>query len=200
MLAKDKEFLAWRAEHSESYRPAARESIDAHETVPFGRGSRAPQHVISTRRSHRRPVRRFRGKGTTNGASHARCARADRDADRAWRPARGDCTRIPVQTDNVFLALIALKKPVVFHVLTYGYATLWFTTAFLAASLVTSVFAIVAFRYPGTARLRPLPPYPEPASRPTPTLVLGERHFARALGPAPTPRGSRFRNAGSTRA
>ena len=93
----------------------------------------------------------------------------------------------PVQTDNVFLGLIALKKPVVFHVLTYGYATLWFTTAFLAASLVTSVFAIVAFRYPGTARRRPLPPYPEPASRPTPTLVLGERHFARALGPAPDP-------------
>jgi hypothetical protein len=93
----------------------------------------------------------------------------------------------PVQTDNVFLALIALKKPVVFHVLTYGYATLWFTTAFLAASLVTSVFAIVAFRYPGTARRRPLPPYPEPESRPTPTLVLGERHLARALGPAPDP-------------
>ena len=93
----------------------------------------------------------------------------------------------PVQTDNVFLALIALKKPVVFHVLTYGYATLWFTTAFLAASLVTSVFAIVAFCYPGTAPRRPLPPYPEPASRPTPTLVLGERHFARALGRAPDP-------------
>jgi len=93
----------------------------------------------------------------------------------------------PVQTDNVFLALIALKKPAVFHVLTYGYATLWFTTAFLAASLVTSVFAILAYRYPVTARLRSLPPYPEPASRPTPTLVLGERHFARALGPAPDP-------------
>jgi hypothetical protein len=93
----------------------------------------------------------------------------------------------PVQTDNVFLALIALKKPVVFHVLTYGYATLWFTTAFLAASLVTSVFAIVAYHYPGTARRRPLPQYPEPASRPTPTVVLGERHFARTLGPAPDP-------------
>src|SRR3989449_4726981 len=93
----------------------------------------------------------------------------------------------PVQTDNVFLALIALKKPAVFHLLTYGYATLWFSTAFLAASLVTSVFAILAYRYPVTARLRPLPPYPEPASRPTPTLVLGERHFARALGPAPEP-------------
>jgi type IV secretory system conjugative DNA transfer VirD4/TraG family protein len=75
----------------------------------------------------------------------------------------------------------------IFHVLTYGYATLWFTTAFLAASLLTSVFAIVAYHYPGTARLRPLPPYPEPASRPTPTVVLGERHFARTLGPAPEP-------------
>jgi hypothetical protein len=93
----------------------------------------------------------------------------------------------PVHTDNVFLALIALKKPVVFQVLTYGYATLWFTSAFLAASLVTSVFAIVAYHYPGTARRRPLPPYPEPASRPTPTVVLGERHFARTLGPAPDP-------------
>ena len=94
----------------------------------------------------------------------------------------------PVQTDNVFLALIALKKPVVLHVLTYGYATLWFTTAFFAASLVTSVFAIVAYRYPGTARRRPLPPYPEPASRPTPTVVPGAG-ILRALGPRPAPRG-----------
>jgi hypothetical protein len=93
----------------------------------------------------------------------------------------------PVKPDNDFLALIALEKPAVFQVLTYGYATLWFTTAFLAASLVTSVFAIVAYRYPVTGRLRPLPPYPGPASRPAPMLVLGERHFARALGPAPDP-------------
>jgi hypothetical protein len=93
----------------------------------------------------------------------------------------------PVQTDNPFLALIALQKPFVFQVFTYGYATLWFTSSFLAASLVTSVFAILSYRYPVTARLRALPPYPEPASRPTPTLVLGERHFARALGPAPDP-------------
>src|SRR5712691_2054323 len=93
----------------------------------------------------------------------------------------------PVQTDNPFLALIALQKPFVFKVLTYGYATLWFSSSFLAASLVTSVFAILSYRYPVTARLRALPPYPEPASRPTPTLVLGERHCARALGPAPDP-------------
>ena len=43
----------------------------------------------------------------------------------------------PVQTENPFLGLIQLERPFVFQVLAYGYATLWFTTPFLAASLVT---------------------------------------------------------------
>ena len=55
---------------------------------------------------------------------------------------------------HAFLALIQLERPFVFQVLTYGYATLWFTTPFLAASLVTSVFAIVAYRYPRTTATR----------------------------------------------
>jgi hypothetical protein len=93
----------------------------------------------------------------------------------------------PVPTDNPFLALIALQKPFVFEVLTYGYATLWFTTSLLAASLVTSLFAIVAYQHPAGTRSRLLPPYPEPESRPAPMLVLGERHFARTLGRAPNP-------------
>ena len=93
----------------------------------------------------------------------------------------------PVEIDNPFLALIALQKPFVFNVLTYGYATLWFTTSFIAASLMTSVLAIVAYRYPMTGRSRPLPPYRQPEARPTPMLVLGETHFARATGPAPEP-------------
>src|SRR5262249_22080793 len=41
----------------------------------------------------------------------------------------------PVQPDNPFLALIQLERPFVFKVLSYGYATLWFTTPFLAASV-----------------------------------------------------------------
>ena len=40
----------------------------------------------------------------------------------------------PVDQQNLFLALIAAKDPTVFHVLTYGYATLWFSTPFFAAS------------------------------------------------------------------
>ena len=93
----------------------------------------------------------------------------------------------PVEMENPFLALIALEKPFIFHVLTYGYATLWFTTAFLGASLATSLFAIVAYRSPSTLRSRPLPPYPKPQTRATPMLVLGESHLPRAAGPGPEP-------------
>jgi TraM recognition site of TraD and TraG len=93
----------------------------------------------------------------------------------------------PVQVENPFLALIALEKPLIFQVLSYGYATLWFTTSFLGASLALSLFAIVAYRSTGSSRSRPLPLYPKPQMRATPTLVLGETHLARATGPAPEP-------------
>jgi hypothetical protein len=92
-----------------------------------------------------------------------------------------------VPIDDPFLGLIALEKPSVFRALAYGYATLWFTTPFFAASLVTSVFTIVLSRYPASTRSRALPPYPEPEARQTPALVLGEAHFPRAAGPAPQP-------------
>jgi hypothetical protein len=93
----------------------------------------------------------------------------------------------PVQVDNPFLALIALEKPFVFRVLTYGYSTLWFTTSFFATSLVMSVVAIVAYRRPMSARLHDLPRYPCPEDRPAPSLVLGEAHVARTPGRAPNP-------------
>ena len=93
----------------------------------------------------------------------------------------------PVDPDNLFLALIALRNPFVFHVLVYGYAALWFSTPFFAASLVTSVLAIVAYRYPTATRPRALPPYAPPESRPTPTLVLGEAHFATSPDRASAP-------------
>jgi hypothetical protein len=93
----------------------------------------------------------------------------------------------PVDLENPFLGLIALQNPPVFDVLSYGYATVWFTTSFFAVSLVTSVTAIVASRYPERVRQRALPPYPDPSSRPAPMLVLGETHIPRAFGPAPQP-------------
>src|SRR5436190_299692 len=74
----------------------------------------------------------------------------------------------PVQSDNVFLAVIALRTPSVFDVLTYGYATVWFSTPFFAASILLSVLAILAYRHAPSVRTRPLPPYPSPESRPEP--------------------------------
>ena len=93
----------------------------------------------------------------------------------------------PVSQEDVFLGLIGERTPGVLSVLTYGYATLWFTTPYFAASLVMSLVAIVVYRHAPGARVRPLPPYPQPEQRPTPMLVLGETHHDTAPGPAPRP-------------
>ena len=93
----------------------------------------------------------------------------------------------PVNDENVYLALIALRNPMAFHVLVYGYATLWFSTPFCTASFVLSGLTIAVYRHVPTARLHPLPSYPEPETRVTPTLVLGEAHFPTVPGRAPTP-------------
>jgi hypothetical protein len=93
----------------------------------------------------------------------------------------------PVRTDDVFLALIELRKPALFQTLAYGYAALWFTTPFFFASLFTSVVAIVVYRHAPTARLRELPPYPEPEMRDKPSLILGETHALTTPGRAAEP-------------
>src|SRR5687767_14203735 len=80
----------------------------------------------------------------------------------------------PVSGDDAFLGLIGERAPTVLALLSYGYATLWFTTPYFAASLLMSLVAIVVYRRAPSARVRPLPPYPEPEQRATPMLVLGE--------------------------
>jgi hypothetical protein len=90
--------------------------------------------------------------------------------------------------DDLFLQMIYVRKPFVFDVLSYGYATLWFSTPFLAASVLLSLLAIVASRHAPTVRPRALPPYPAPEHRPAPELVLGETHFETAPGRAPAPK------------
>ncbi|MGH9163830.1 MAG: type IV secretory system conjugative DNA transfer family protein [Vicinamibacteraceae bacterium] len=93
----------------------------------------------------------------------------------------------PPATDNVFLQLIALREPVLFRALVHGYAALWFSTSFLAASLVLSVATVLTYRRPPMPRARPLPRYAKPETRPTPSLVLGETHHVTTPGPAPEP-------------
>ena len=66
----------------------------------------------------------------------------------------------PVRPDEVFLALIEVRKPLVFQVLVYGYAALWFTTPYYIASMIASLVTIVVYRRVPAMRFRPLPPYP----------------------------------------
>lgn len=94
----------------------------------------------------------------------------------------------PLDTENVFLALIQLRAPDAFHIIAYGYALLWFTTPLTAMSLVVSLFVLVANRRaPPAVRFSPLPEYPPAATRPEPSLVIGETHFTTRPGRAPTP-------------
>ena len=93
----------------------------------------------------------------------------------------------PVDTDNVFLGLVHLQNPSVFRVLVYGYATLWFTTPYFVASLLTSLVTIAVYRRLPDARVRALPPYPAPGGRRAPSLVLGETHRLTEPGPSAAP-------------
>ena len=93
----------------------------------------------------------------------------------------------PLDPANVYLQIVELSHPTAFLVIVYGYATLWFTTPFLAASVLGSILTIVVYRHEPRVRPRPLPPYPEPETRPAQMLVLGEQHFPTTTGRAPTP-------------
>ena len=64
----------------------------------------------------------------------------------------------PVRPDEVFLALIEVRKPLVFQVLVYGYAALWFTTPYYMALMIASLVTIIVYRRVPAMRSRPLPP------------------------------------------
>src|SRR6266446_1021758 len=86
----------------------------------------------------------------------------------------------PLPMHNVFLEIMALRNPAVLQFLGYTYATFWFTTPFLATSLLLSVLAIVAYHRLPSTHAHPLPHYPLPEHRSTPMLVLRPRHLTKA--------------------
>src|SRR5437870_4101601 len=82
----------------------------------------------------------------------------------------------PFPAENVFLAVLAVRKPWLFDGLAYLYATLWFSTLFIVLSVVTALATIVVLRGERAISFVPLPTYPDPALRTEPFLVLGEQH------------------------
>ncbi|MGH9161949.1 MAG: type IV secretory system conjugative DNA transfer family protein [Vicinamibacteraceae bacterium] len=94
----------------------------------------------------------------------------------------------PFPANEPILAFIYLKDPIVYQALASVYMALWYSTAFLALTfLLSGLFIFVADRERSVVRL-PLPPYPDPTTRPEPFLILGEQHFARRPARAREPR------------
>lgn len=95
--------------------------------------------------------------------------------------------RWPFPTDDVFLAVIEVRKPWLFEGLAYLYATLWFSTPLIGLSVVTALLYVAVMRSDEGVTFRPLPPYPDPSGRPEPFLVLGEQHYRTHPARAPQP-------------
>ncbi|MEK7992940.1 MAG: type IV secretion system DNA-binding domain-containing protein [Planctomycetota bacterium] len=93
----------------------------------------------------------------------------------------------PVDTDDPFLSAIAHQRPDVLTLMAYGYALLWFSTPFHLTSLTLSVSSIVLYRKQPRLRYQQLPPYPQPETRRTPFVVLGESHYPTRTGRATQP-------------
>jgi len=93
----------------------------------------------------------------------------------------------PFPSENPLLALIALERPLIFWLLSYGYLAMCGSTTYLALTVVTSLVCIYAAREPGQRSFEPLPAYPPPSTRRDLFLVLGERHYAARLGRASAP-------------
>jgi hypothetical protein len=93
----------------------------------------------------------------------------------------------PFPADNVFLALLYARKPVLYDGLAYLYATLWFSTPFIALSVVSTLATIVTLRCSRGTTYAALPPYPDPDHRPELFLVLGEQHHATTPARSPRP-------------
>jgi len=93
----------------------------------------------------------------------------------------------PLSVDNVFLAMIQLRAPRVFFGIGYAYALLWFTTPLIAMSMVMSLFVLAFNRHVPAQHFAPLPTYPHVATRPEPSLVIGETHLPTQPGRATNP-------------
>lgn len=93
----------------------------------------------------------------------------------------------PWRSDDPMLALVAVYQPAVYHAMYVGYVTLLFTTPYLLTSVVGALAYIFVRGRQAHADAGPLPPYPDPATRETLFVVLGEQHHPLKPVPAAQP-------------
>jgi hypothetical protein len=91
----------------------------------------------------------------------------------------------PINVTNPLLRLMALERPPVFQCLVWSYDIFLYSTAFLVFSMIFSLLYVHLYRKELAQAAGTLPPYPDPRTRTSLSLVLGEVH--RQLQPLPSP-------------
>src|SRR3989442_497288 len=100
----------------------------------------------------------------------------------------GILSRHPFPDENSVLELVRLSAPSVFYGIKWAYLAMLFTTPYIGVSLLLSLAYIFIGRKAAPAMGAKLPPYPEPATRETLFLVIGELHHPRRPEPVQDPR------------
>jgi len=94
----------------------------------------------------------------------------------------------PFPSAHPLLQLVALERPAIFAAAQLTYGVMFFTTPFIACSVVASLFYIF-LPAPGPATVPPvLPPYPAPETRQQLFLIIGEVHQEKRPLPVERPR------------
>jgi hypothetical protein len=91
----------------------------------------------------------------------------------------------PINPVDSLLRLIAFERPSIFHGLVWSYGFFLYSTPFLAFSMIFSLLYVHLYRKGLEQAAGALPLYPDPRTRTSLSLVLGEVH--RQLLPLPSP-------------
>jgi len=95
--------------------------------------------------------------------------------------------KAPFPENNFFLELIFLWSPRVFLGFEYCYYLFLYTTPYIVYSVLLSGVYVFALKFKRRMRPGVLPPYPALQDRVSPSVVVGEVHNPRKLGPAEAP-------------
>src|SRR5262245_32295841 len=93
----------------------------------------------------------------------------------------------PFPERQLFLRLIALRAPKAFSSFRTLYNMALFTTPYMVYLGTLSALYVATLKFRPRIAAGQLPPYPDPRTREELTVVLGEVHHPRRLGPSENP-------------
>jgi hypothetical protein len=96
-------------------------------------------------------------------------------------------TLFPMEVTNPLLRLTALERPLIFRLITSSYTLYLYTTPFLFLSIFFSMLYVHLYSSDSELAAGRLPPYPDPGTRSSLSLVLGEVHRQLVAKPSSSP-------------